>query len=778
MSHINAPADAIRRPKYAVVGAGVLALASLAALLPTSLLAFKIASSVTGAPPNHENITASAIRSAMSAPDPLFIRNVQQGVINTDLTHFSENEYHFDNSTAINVGFANGFDVLSGMALRAHAEAMLCDGARPCGILNPLFVHPQHASYRELVEAIIGTYLNISITPGCIGEPACWGERLEARAADLQTHLLPSLLDTDPDPDVTTVLSNGVTTNSLPNLAPLVTHAKSDLDSVLGNRICRPWPEQRLCFEGIGVMAPWDNLFHLLVGQLEVLQLEYQAYFAWQHLGHALHTTEDFFAHSNYIELASCRKGPPCAGNSHNAASCDVPLDGGPASFGSLPLPTDGKPLQDIVQFFLPNFDLAAVSATLNSQRAVYPDGNALHLQTGQFPCASATDPPDAQFQFCHTAKGDVAGLTAAGRAAAAGDAGPAGLNKDEEFANGGELNHQNYDWANASATRTAVALFASFMVSFPDGPPLLTSNPLAAAAPTGTRPSCGIAVSVAPNRVTAVAVPEGGSPATSASTPAAGDKRIVKSAVPLLLNPRPPPAQLAAIAATPAFRSRPLSHPELLQHDPRPSIFVAVSPNRAFHPGEQVQVRIDAFDAASGALVPGMPFTIGSMHGITGTPIALAIPMPIGQRCAIHGGQNVCLKAFTDLSGNVSDPAGRYPGGGGQFSLSIVTPRLQVAIAGGPALLPGATTFRISAVDSQSGRPVPGATVAVAGRVIGPADSPLSYKFPPLPVANRSGAAPSDVPLGPPMIVAAPGYGDELVHYYIVAAGTPLPPR
>ena len=746
MSHITGPTDTLRRPKYAVVGAGVLALAALAALLPTHLLAFKIASSVTGAPPNHENITASAIRAAMSAPDPLFIRNVQQGVINTDLTHFSENEYHFDNSTAINVGFANGFDVLSGMALRAHAEAMLCDGVRPCGILNPLFVHPQHASYRELVEAIIGTYLNISITPGCIGEPACWGEQLEARAADLQTRLLPSLLDTDPDPDVTTVLSNGVTTNSLPNLAPLVTHAKSDLDSVLGNRICRPWPDQRLCFEGIGVMAPGDNLFHLLVGQLEVLQLEYQAYFAWQHLGHALHTTEDFFAHSNYIELASCRKGPPCAGNSHNAASCDVPLDGGPASFASLPLPTDGKLLQDLVQFFLPNFDLAAVSATLNSQRAVYPDGNALHLQTGQFPCASATDPPDAQFQFCHTAKGDVAGLTAAGRAAAAGDAGPAGLNKDEEFTSGGELNHQNYDWANASATRTAVALFASFMVSFPDGPPLLVSNPLAAAAPTGTRPSCGIAVSVAPNRVT--------------------------------VNPRPPPARLAAIAATPVFRPRPLSRPELLQHDPRPSIFVAVSPNRAFHPGEQVQIRIDAFDAASGALVPGMPFTIGSVHGTTGTPIALAIPMQTGQRCAIHGGQNVCLKAFTALSGNISDPAGRYPGGGGQFSLSIVAPRLRAAIAGGPALLPGAA-FSVSAVDSQSGRPVPGATVAVAGRVIGPANLPLSYKLtPPPPLANRSGAAPSDVPLGPPMIVAAPGYGDELVHYYVVPAGTPLPPR
>ncbi|HEY2675792.1 MAG TPA: HET-C-related protein [Steroidobacteraceae bacterium] len=750
------------RIRGAIVAAFVLAVCGV---LPTALHAFKVRA-LPSWPANHENITASAIASVMAAPDPLLIRNIQQGVINTDLTHFNENEYHFDNSTVANGGFANGFDVLAGMALRAHAEAMLCDGAHPCGVLNPLFVHPQHSNYRELVEAIVGAYLDISVTNGCLGEPACWNENLEGRAVYLQTSLIPALVDIDPDPDVTTVLSNGVSTNSLPNIAPSVIRAKSDLDAVLGNKICRPWPDQRLCFEGIGVMAPTDNLFHLLVGQLQVLQLEYQAYFAWQHLGHAMHTTEDFFAHSNYVELASCRKGPPCAANSINAASCGVALDGGPNSWSSLPLPVDGKPLQDLVQFFLPNFDLPAVSATLNSQRAIFPDGNAPHLQTGNFPCLSATDPPNPEFQFCHTAGGDNPVSPNVGAAPT-----PAGLNKDQAFPTptDNELNHQNFDWARVTATRTATALFASFLDSFPDGPALFSANPLAAAAPLGTRPSCGIAVSVAPPRLTVVGVPSSGPP----------DKVIAKPATPLVLIPRPLPPQLASLAATPAFRSSPLSHPELLQRDSRPRIYVIVSPNRAFHPGEQVQLEVDAYDASSGVPIPGMPISIGSVRGTTGTPLALTIPTPMAQRCANHGGQSVCLNDFTALVGNVADPAGRYPGGGGQFSLSIVAPRLQVSMIGGPALLAGAANFTVSAVDSQTGRPVSGATVALAGRVIGPANVPLSNKWPALsPNVNRPDTASTPVSLGPPMTVSAPGYGDALVHYYLLPAGTSLPPR
>lgn len=762
-----------RVARGAVIAGVVGALAMLAAFLPIRVLAFKIG---IGAPPNHENITAAAIRSVMAIPDPLLVWNIQRGVINTDLTHFLENEYHFDRSTATNGGFTNGFDALSGMALRAHGEAMLCDGAHPCGILNPLFVHPQHASYRDLIEAIRSTYERISLTNGCLGEPACWGENLVARAAYLETAVLPALIDTDPDPDDVTVLSNGLMTNGIPNFATQVAHAKADLDAVLTNTVCRPWPHQHLCFEGIGVMAPLDAGFHLLVGQLEVLQLEYQAYFAWQHLGHAMHTTEDFFAHSNYIELASCRKGPPCMGNSFNAASCDVPLDGGPASFGSLPLPADGKPLQDLVQFFLPNFNLQAVSDTLNSQRAIFAEGNALHLQTGQFPCVNALDPPPSEFQFCHTAKGDVAGLTAAGRNAPS--VGPAGLNKDEAFTSGGELNHQNFDWASASATRTAVALFASFMDSFPDGPPLLVANPLAAAAPTGPRPSCGIAINVAPPHVIVHEAPLARSPIASTTAPTAG-KGSVSLAAPVLANSRPVSAQLVALASTPAFRSRPLSRPELVQRDGRPRIFVIVSPNRAFRPGEQVQLRVDAFDAATGAAVAGMPLTIGSVRGVTATPFALTIPVPSAQRCANYGGQNVCLNSFAALSGNVDDPAERYPGGGGQFSLSIVTPRMQVAIAGGPALLPSTATFSVSAVDSQSGRPIAGATVALGGQLIGPANAPLSYKFPAPPLGVKTLGTPSSaVQLGAPMTVAAPGYEDELVNYFVVPPGTPLPPR
>ena len=759
------------RRAFASVRPAVAIVALVTALLSPGAQAFKIAS-VTGSPPNHENITASAIRSVMPAADPLMIRNIQQGVINTDLAHVKESEFHFDNSTATNGGFDNGFTALSAMALGAHAEAMLCDGTHPCGILNPLFVHPQHSSYRDLVTAIMVTYWGISATAGCLHEPACWGEDLEGKAARLQSGLLPVLIDHDPDPDDKTVVANGTTTGAVSSLDRLVAHAKSDLDSVLGAQVCRPWPHQGLCFVGMGGMAPRDNLFHLLVGQLEVLQLEYQAYFAWQHLGHAFHITQDFFAHSNYIELASCRKGPPCATNSYNAAGiCDVPLDGSPGSENSLPLPTDGRPLQDLTRFFLPNFSVAGLSATLNAQPAVFAEGNGAHLQTGNFPCT--TDPPDAGFQYCHTAKGE-ASLTAAGRSATAGTAGPAGLNKDEEFTSGAELNHRNYPWAERSAERTSVALFASFMYSFPDGPAQVATNPLAAAAPSGARPSCGIAVDVAPTRpVTALAAPEGSG---SASPPKRG---IVRPYPPALLTRAAPPARSAAIVPAPLAAQRPLSHPELLLRDPRPRFFATVSPNRAFRPGERVQLRVDAYDAASGAPLSGMPVRIGAGRGTTGTPFDFTIPASAQPRCINHDGPTVCLGTFASVPGKVDDPAGRYPGGGGEFSLSITAPHLRVMLNGGPAVLPGTTAFNVSALDSQSDRPVAGATVLVADRIIGPANAPLTYSFPvPAPVGPPPLAAPSVVMLGAPMIVRAPGYSDELVHYYVVPPGTPLPPR
>ena len=719
---------------------------ALLALAPTVALAFKVIS-----PANHENITMNAIRSVMPGADPMMINNIQQGVINTDLTHFSETEFHFDNSTANNGGFDNGFAAISDMALQAHAEAMMCDGSTPCDSVNPLFVNPQHPSYRELLESIAETYMDLSLTDGCLGEPACWSADLAGRATFIYTALLPMLVvDQDPDPDTVTVLPNGLTTNGLPNLAPLVLAARQQLDAALGGTFCRPWPYQQLCFVGIGSMAPGHADFHLDVGRLEVLQFEYQAYFAWQHLGHAMHTTEDFFAHSNYVELVSCRKGPPCDATRipGAAAICDTPLDGAPASWTSLPLPTDGRSAQDLVQFFLPSFSQAAVNGVLNAQPRVFADDNSAHLQTGNFPCLLQS--PDSSFQYCHTGGGDTGVTTAAG------------LNKDKAYGAGEEPNHQNFDWANLTATREAAALFTSFMYSFVDGPPRLATNPLAGTAPVGPRPSCGISVAASASpRVTVQVAPVGQPPALTPTR--------------ATLRPRILPGAPLAASVKPAFAQRVLSHPELLTRDPRPRIFVKIAPNRAFRPGERVSIRVDAFDARTGEPVAGMPVSVGTQRGVTGAPFALTVPAAASSRCTIHGGERVCIATPAALAGTVDDPAGRYPGGGGRFSLSIIAPRLQATILGGPAVTPDAPGFTVSAVDSASGKPVVGAEVLVAGRLVGPANKPLALRLPSPPPAP---SAVGPVALGPSIVVRAPGYGEQLVNYFVVPRGTPMPPH
>ncbi len=100
----------------------------------------------------------------------------------------------------------------------------------------------------------------------------------------------------------------------------------------------------------------------------------------------------------------------------------------------------------------------------------------------------------------------------------------------------------------------------------------------------------------------------------------------------------------------------------------------------------------------------------------------------------------------------------------------------MRVSLEGGPALLANSPNFNVSAVDSQTGRRVAGATVALGEKVLGPANAPLPYRWPaPAPAVNAGASA--AVNLGAAMTVSAPGYGDALVHYYLVPAGALLPP-
>src|SRR5579864_5682883 len=92
--------------------------------VPLPSAAFKIGFP-PGTPSNHEAITAEAILDTMPGADPKMVQNIKSGNYNTDLAHFYDSRFHFDNSMArtvniggsTNGGFEAGFSLLHGDAV-------------------------------------------------------------------------------------------------------------------------------------------------------------------------------------------------------------------------------------------------------------------------------------------------------------------------------------------------------------------------------------------------------------------------------------------------------------------------------------------------------------------------------------------------------------------------------------------------------------------------------------------------------------------------------------
>lgn len=753
-------------------------IASIALLLcvPLPSSAFKIGFP-PGTPPNHEAITAEAILDDMPGADPQMVHNITAGNYNTDLAHFLDSRFHFDNSMvrfggglggSSNGGFEAGFALLHGDGVnpgtlqQAVSEATVCDSNNNCTV-NPLFLHPLHTTYRDLVEDIAGTYLSLSVNLGCLEEPACPTDDFVAGAAYLQPQLAPTLVAGDfPDPDDVSWLSTAL----VPNFSNQVADIKQNVDALLGQH-CRPWWSfSSLCFATLELMAPSDNDFQLLSAHLRILQYEYQAYFAWQHLGHAFHTTQDFFAHSNYVELASCRKGPPCDPGALQASNvCGTALSAPPViPPGAIPLPTDHNPPLSLAQFQAA-FNLDSLKLTLDQRPPVFGgDANSNHLQTGAFPC-----PPGqgvAGFPYCHDAW-PVAG-------------GPPmpGMNKDLTPQDAGllaESNHQNFPWARTSAVRMSAALFGAFMVNLPSPGNFLNFNfadfVAAAVNPVGAMPACEPSLGSSSSGLSTIT---GG--ALVGAPRVSGPQRIgappVKS-LPVTINPSLP--SLAAMVRPVVMRTLPpITRPELLRPITQPHIFVRVSPNQVFRIGEPTTIVVSAFDAQNGAPLAGIPVAIGSVRGITAAPIPVAVQPQAQRLCGTYGGQPFCLNQWVSPSGAVLAPADRYPGGGGQFTLSVAIPKMLVSLAAGPAIKPGTATFTVVAVDAQTRQPIAGARVLVGGKAIGAANQPIAFPLSataPFRPSSRAGIETLAAAHGPPLIVQAPGYSDALVHYAISSA-------
>lgn len=286
------PTEASRRGKltsYRLALSLVALIVGVCVAVPT-LKAFKIGVTfnlgpfnVVSLPPIHEGITASAITSGMPQANPVFISSVQSGVFNTDLSHQPIAAFHFDKSTATNGGFENGFDTLHGMLATAAGDAQICCDSSGSSYINPLFLNPQHSSFRDMAEDIVGTYTDLSLNGSCLTELACPTDQFAAGAAYVQAEMLPVLLDSDPDPDEVTAytfqtpIGNNCCSLYVPNFADTVAEVKSNLDSLLGQH-CRPDWAGGLCFDLLEEMCANDNSFQLLAGHLRILQYEYQAY--------------------------------------------------------------------------------------------------------------------------------------------------------------------------------------------------------------------------------------------------------------------------------------------------------------------------------------------------------------------------------------------------------------------------------------------------------------------------------------------------------------------
>ena len=234
----------------------------------------------------HEQITQAAIFRGLPSASRNLIINLKYGVGSTDFMHHFDAEYHFDNaSTRTNPkAFRFGFD-----AIRRHLAS-----ARKYASGNPQFLKPTYRSLREIRAELDNALAELAGREDC---DAC--SRVKISAYRLTLTLMVPALKAYPSPDP------HPPTNDRSVFAPSPP-GDCGLCGALGF-VGRDFPQIVNDVEGAaayGVSAsssfgPRDPLRRKLVRLFQAVR----AYRAFSDLGHAFHTTQDFFAHSNYVEL-------------------------------------------------------------------------------------------------------------------------------------------------------------------------------------------------------------------------------------------------------------------------------------------------------------------------------------------------------------------------------------------------------------------------------------------------------------------------------------------
>ena len=249
--------------------------------------------------PIHEGITRDAITNVTPAASPALIANLQRGVENPDIIHQFDSEFHFDNSSIfLNVGFSNGFETMNQMFA----------AARPNAVGNPEFLSPHYTNFLEISSDVVAALTSLSTDPECLLQPACPTAQSAADAIVISA-LIPALeVNPNPDPHRATnprslfyyppgtALLNGYLGPVQEGYLEAVGTVEDAVNSALGNH----FDPSCLCNRNLAAVLGSSNS-HVL--QLQRLQNALRAYHAFQDLGHAMHAAQDFFAHSDYVEL-------------------------------------------------------------------------------------------------------------------------------------------------------------------------------------------------------------------------------------------------------------------------------------------------------------------------------------------------------------------------------------------------------------------------------------------------------------------------------------------
>ena len=473
-----------RRDLLAFLGVLLVIAVALSAGESRAARAFKIDPAVDAQNPGsassiaiHEALIAEAIKAASTSGAALngrAIGLIQAGAEVTDLIHQWDSEFHFDN---IPVGKEAAFTEAFANLQQEMATAQ--SAAADVSAEGVAFEAPAYTSFRSMYEAVQQSLGDLLDDPNCTASNGCPAARIKA--------YIPRFAKFQDDLNAAGTRGGKAKTSLYPNPDPRgPTNPKSLFAKGQSNHgLTTAWASEfgllREVFKA--VVPPGAGLSDKpgasdpVVKKLIDARDFFTAYHAYVALGEALHATEDFFAHTNYVELMAgdlakdYPEGVPVGVrlSTLGITPDQIPV---PATFADF-TPAGLKKLMGPVRYAKLESGWASTpwleGPSADKCASIYSDLNPIDPgyifgqpgQSGNLAIVSGvtihpgTDPdPPKGFTYCHYHTTTNVGL-----------------NKDEPYAPlryntttiNGEPSHQNFEYARAAALKMSKLLFQSF---------------------------------------------------------------------------------------------------------------------------------------------------------------------------------------------------------------------------------------------------------------------------------------------------------------------------